>query len=714
MARDKQTLSRGKRRVAAGGSGGQRSKASAGVVMGASPRPAPAPSIHRARQRLSPQDFRNLITISSASIACFDFAEPISCASPEGDFVDLVFGVPSRCLEASLTFALGSGYAAVDQVLGRSLSQLLPQELGFGGLIRRWWHLSLSGQGFEVPLVGRDGSHLTVQAVVYGRIERENLSRLWVVLRDVTPQARAVQALSLAELHYRSLVERPGLLLIRIRPDGSHEYMSRHSQETLGISTAQLNSGPDSFLDLVHPDDLPHVRCLLESRQAGTRDVREAEVRLRLASGHYTWFALRQFPKLSPSGDVECFDLIAFDIQNQRELELKLAQLSKSAIVGQMSAGIAHDLNNHLTAIQSQLDRAGTMAQPGPVADALHAAQQAVRDCYRMGQQLLAVGRSGTPLQSAVRVASVAAQAVELIRPLIPSRIALEIIAHDDGLSVWADEAQLRQVIINLVLNARDAVPGAGRIQVEIRRVSASEVAVKGPASGAKSLVSLSVKDSGTGISAEDAARIFTPFFTTKRDHGGHGLGLSMVKALVEAQNGTIVFRSDATVGTTFIVLLPILGDEGAGKAVQSSERAGTNEKIEVIVAEDNGEIRRSLADSLSALGHRVEAVASGAELSQLMSRHPPGRRLLILDEFMPDQIGSEALPGLLRLNPELHVILMSGAPLISPAGQDAAARTTCLQKPFSLVELVDAVERLQQGRLVPCPGYGARSLTPA
>lgn len=661
-----------------------------------------ARSLSSARRHLSHDDFRNLITISSANIACFDFSPPINCSVSPSSFVKALFSTPSRCLESSLVFALSCGHPTVDSVIGLSLSELLPPQRGYTGVFRRWHESRLAGQGFEATVSSAQGEEITLHTVVYGRFEDEHLTRLWIVCRDITAQSRAVFALSQAELHYRSLVERPGLLLVRIRPDGSYEYMSRSTQELLGVSLEEVSAEPAAIRNLVHPDDLDKVRHILDARAARHAGVIETEHRLRLKGGEYHWFIVRQYPKVSPSGEVEYYDLLAFDVQKQREMESKLAQYSKSALLGQLSAGVAHDLNNHLTAIRCQLEVAQSVTEDNvPAQDALKGARRAVDDCHQMGQQLLTVGRGGAPKPAAVSVQELVTGALALARYVIPPRIVLHSSLGDPHARVWGDAVQLQQVLMNLLLNARDAIIGQGDITVTASLVSARGGIDTVAAGRFSTFVCISVRDTGSGISSEALGQLFSPFFSTKRDRGGNGLGLSMVKTIIEAQNGFISFSNEPTGGATFSVHLPLLASPECHAGTHKRSAACSAFPSRIVVAEDSDDIRNALVSCLSALGHSVAAVATGRELGEhlLSSGTPPD--LLILDEHLPDQIASESLSHIRRAHPSAKILIVSGEPAALAEISRTMPGIATLPKPFTLPELALKVSRLLAHEIV-------------
>ena len=522
------------------------------------------------RRRLSSQDFRSLVAISSADMVCFEFARPIPCSLNPQDLVERIYTTSSSCLEASLAFALARGFETVDDVIDLPLVQLLPRAHGYEELFRRWHGLSLSGQGFEVSLKTADGQDLIVQAVMYGKITDDHLTRVWLILRDVTAQTRTLQALS---------------------------------------------------------------------------------------------------------------------------------QYAKVALVGQFSAGMSHDLNNHLTAIRCQLEVATSLTPPdSPALESLSAALQAVDGCHHMGQQLMMVGRGGNFKPGPIKILQVIQDSLRLVRYLLPARISLHFDPTPDDITVWADAVQLQQAFINLILNARDAISAAGTIQIAWERVSYQHSSQASQASHASqslgSFVRISIADTGAGIAADVAPRIFDPFFSTKLERGGNGLGLSMIKSIVEAHDGSISFKSSAAGGTTFFVFLPIFPNQieaihvdDIHKSMQGSSSLGG---LDLVIAEDDDAIRSMLLSVLTSMGHRVVVVPNASSLRSYLGKRGITPHLILLDDTMPDECGSDLLPELIATYPELPIIMMSGSSEIKNLISSYGNRVKFLAKPFAIHELQD------------------------
>ncbi len=680
---------------------------------------------------LSPDDYRDLIHVSSARMACFDFLHPIFFSLSGPQFIEAVFSTPSHCVECSLPLVVSNGGATVGATIGRPLRDVLPRTLGYEILFERWHRLEGDGESFEVEVLERSGAQVVLQSVLYAKEGRESFSRLWCILRDVTVHSRAVMALANAERHYRSLVERPGLFLLRIRPDESYEYVSPALEEIIGRSVGALQKDPQLFETHIHPDDRPQYRTIFRAR--ATREIvpTEAQIRLLMKDGSYHSFFIRQSAMTSGRGlasktealsaDVQFFDLVAIDIQNHKELESEIERGARVALVGQLASGIAHDFNNHLMGILGQINLGLDLIEPRhPAHHAFDSAKNAVAACSHMTRQLINVGRGSSAAVREVAVNNIVLDAVALVGNLVPPSIDLSVSTNREPLVVLGDEVQLQQVVINLILNAKDAMTANGSIAVSVSKgcpsgavvsaVVSAEVSARVSARAPQRYARIAVKDSGPGMEPELVEELFRPFFTTKGSRGGSGLGLSMVKMIAEAHNGKVEVESTPGIGTTFAVFIPLqqgpsvkslerLSENAASEAVVSkSNRAVSTDSSPlmatrtVLIAEDDEVIRKMLESALTSLGCRVRAFANGTLLLDHLAQSNDGCDVIMVDDSMPRIRGLDMLEQLRSRLPEVHLILTSGDPTVAREPEISRYRVTFLAKPYPLAELVSAV----------------------
>jgi signal transduction histidine kinase len=668
---------------------------------------------------LSPEDYRDLIHVSSARMACFDFTQPISLNLTSTQFVEAVYATPSRCVECSAPFVTSNGALTVVDIVGRPLSDVLSRALGYETLFERWHRLKGSGESFEVEVLERSGALVVLQSVLYAKEGSESFSRLWCILRDVTVHSRAVMALANAERHYRSLVERPGLFLLRIRLDESYEYVSPALEEIIGQTIGALRKDPLLFQHHVHPDDLPHYDTILRARTIRSVTPIETQIRLRMKDETYHAFFVRQSAmttsralvteNVTTPSDVQFFDLVAIDIQNHKELEGEIERGARVALVGQLASGIAHDFNNHLMAILGQLNLGLELLEPKhPAHHAFDSAKSAVSACSHMTKQLINVGRGSSPAVREITLNNIVLDAVALVVNLVPASIELSVLTNREPLVALGDEVQLQQVVINLILNARDAMSSQGSIAVSVSESTQSD---KGAATDSmQRYARIAVKDSGPGMAPELVEKLFKPFFTTKGSRGGSGLGLSMVKMIVEAHNGRVEVESTPGAGSIFSVFIPLQ----QGLPIQSqiasinmnSPHAATphsNGAVSlntapliatrsVMIAEDDEIIRNMLQSALVSLGCSVRAFANGTLLLEHLARSENSCDVIIVDDSMPRIRGLDMLEQLRARFPDVHLILTSGDPTVAREPEIMRYGVTFLAKPYPLAELVSAV----------------------
>lgn len=646
----------------------------------------------RARHRLSQDDFRNLITVSSAAICCIELLQPVKCSLDEEAFVEALYAAPSRCLEASLTFALWAGHSTVDHVLGRSLSELLPREAGSPALFRRWRSLSLSTQGFEVELQCSPVWRRTCQSVVYGRISNERLTRIWVILRDITPQARSLKALSVAEKHYRSLVERPGFLFVRIRPDGTYEHMSTATQEALGVSLEEANVIPSTILKLVHPEDAARAQAFPDARKRSSPDILENEHRLRLRDGSYHWFHVQQLPKRNGDGDIDCYDLVAVDIEQQREMERRTERLASAAGLTDLFAGAIHDLNNFLAILDAQVRAAAAEARIEPTfLEPLKGASQVIASCQELVTQLLHAEPHGSDATKLLDVGAIVSATGLLLKHSIPKRITLKVAAVSSAFWVRGDAVRLQRAIINLALNARDVIEGVGEISIGVQCNEKGEVCV-------------SVQDSGPGVPADVAGKLFQPFFSTKVHAGAHGLGLPTAKSIVESFGGHVSFRNPAVGGAEFLISLPS-AEPPAEQHLYAPRQCLPNSEptcLTIFCVEDLGDLRANLLHTLSNLGHLPVAFPDAESLMSHLSVSQKTPDIFIIDQNLPGQSGSSLARQLREDLPSSAIVFTSGALVSHETIPDEDCRYVKLNKPFSTGDLKNSLLCALRGKAVP------------
>ncbi len=454
-------------------------------------------------------------------------------------------------------------------------------------------------------------------------------------------------------------------------------------QAALGYTSEELMAKP--FLEFIHPDDRAATEDALEQLRQGKR-ITAFENRYRAKDGAYHWLRWNA----TPSSDGQLIYAAAHDATEQRQLEEQLRQAQKLESVGRLAGGIAHDFNNLLTIINGYSALVLARMEEGRVRDSIIEIQKAGERAASLTQQLLAFSRKQVLQARPIDLNALIADAQKMIRRLIGEDIELtsELAA---GLGpVLADAAQLNQILLNLAVNARDAMPGGGKLTIRTENVRLDEASrASFPELEPGDYVLWSISDTGVGMDEHVKAHLFEPFFTTKPQGIGTGLGLSTVYGIVRQSRGWIGVVSEPGKGATFRILLPSAA--GGKPAPEAAFAPGTIRGCEtVLIAEDQTELRSFASQVLRENGYRVIEAGCGREALERAAESQGAIHLLLTDVIMPGMTGAELAKEFRALQPEAGVLLMSGY----PGGEE----TVDLRKPFTPEELLAAVRRALDG----------------
>jgi PAS domain S-box-containing protein len=380
------------------------------------------------------------------------------------------------------------------------------------------------------------------------------------------------------------------------------------------------------------------------------------------------------------------------DITHERALEAQLRQAHKLEAIGALAGGIAHDFNNILTPIISytelMLKRAHSASVEHAELTRILKASQRAADLVR---QIRAFSRQTDQEQKPLRLEELLREVLSLLQPTLPGSIHVALHVAEDVPPVLGNASQLHSVILNLCVNAVQAMPSGGRLTLALERVDAGAAPLLGPLPPAASLLSLTVRDTGIGMDESTQRRIFDPFFTTKDVGQGTGLGLSMVYGIVTQHGGCVQVQSRPGEGSEFRVFLP--ASDAMAPAVES--RPGTHPPpvltARILLVEDERQIRELAREALGAEGHRVTAAGTAEEALACLEQAQEPFELAIIDLSLPGRSGHELHEALHARRPRLAVILTSGDPGAVPAGP--VPDCLFLPKPYSLGELYRSVQ---------------------
>ncbi len=384
--------------------------------------------------------------------------------------------------------------------------------------------------------------------------------------------------------------------------------------------------------------------------------------------------------------------VIARDITERARIEERLREAQKIEAVGRLAGGIAHDFNNLLTAISSFGRFAlETVGHQHEVYSDLEEILSAAEKAEGLTRQLLAFSRKQAVAPKVFAIAELVSDMERMIQRLLREDVVLETELEQTPWNVRIDPTAMEQVLINLCVNARDAMPHGGRLKVAVSNEKVAAMPSIDIVAG--DYVRLSVADEGTGIDPEVLPRIFEPFYTTKEQGKGTGLGLSTCYGVVKQAGGHLDVQSEPGVGSTFYVYLPRVEDEAEPRAHPPAKTKPSDGTGRILVTEDNEQVRRLAARILERRGYEVDVVSNGAEALKLLARANRHFDLLLTDVIMPVMGGRELALQASQLQPDLKVVFMSGfaEDELAEGGQTISGELL-LAKPFTPPELLEHV----------------------
>ena len=552
-----------------------------------------------------------------------------------------------------------------------------------------------------IVISGLDDEQVALEAVrsgaqdylVKGRIEGHLLAR---VIRYAIERQRAEQRLRASEAMYRSLVANSPFGIQRVSPDGRVLSANPALVTMLGYGSEEELLGLDLARDvyLVPQERDVNVREVLAQGQATVESEwkRKDGTRIRARrSGR----AVRD-----ARGEVAYFDIVVEDVTQQRAMERQLAQALKMEAVGQLAGGVAHDFNNLLTVILGSADLLlETVAADSPDRAEIADIKQAAVRAATLTRQLLAFSRQQVLQPQVLDLNEVVSGMQKMLGRLIGEDIELRT-ALDPALgTVRADPGQMEQIVLNLAVNARDAMPDGGQLTIETSNadLDAGYVATHGPAIPGP-YVLLAVTDTGTGMDQTTQAHVFEPFFTTKEQGKGTGLGLATVYGIVKQSGGLIWLYSEPGQGATFKVYLPRLTAAVTAHVPNHAPHALKGTET-ILVVEDDKTVRSLTQRVLAGQGYTVLVAENGAAGLRLARGHAGAIDLLITDVVMPAMNGRELAKQFTEGHPQARVLFLSGY-----AGEAIARRgileagVNFLQKPFTIEALAQKVREVLDG----------------
>lgn len=567
---------------------------------------------------------------------------------------------------------------------------------------RQWWLaftgilvtlvLTLGIVSFVLPTLipGLGVNSIDTDLAVHALVGLILLFDLYVIFQQVQ-LFRARKQIAEREELFTLITENAADMIAVVDESGNRLYNSPSYQRLLGYSPEELRQ--TKGIEQVHPDDRQKViEAADDAKHSGVG--RSLEYRIRHKDGH--WVPLESTASVvkSSSGSVEKLVIVNRDITERKDLEKKLLLSQKLEAIGRLSGGVAHDFNNLLGVI---LGYAGELQKRIPPDDPYREAIDEIQNAGKRGasltQQLLAFSRKQVFEPQILDLKTIVAEAAKMLERLIGEDITLDVVPGRQIEAVKADRGQIERVILNLAVNARDAMPQGGKVTIETAEVELDETnQTLGRSLAPGPYVMLKVTDTGCGMDTELQSHIFEPFFTTKAQ--GTGLGLATVYGVVKQCGGDIAVESAPGKGATFKIYFPrvsetaekILAVEPSGKIIL--------ERRTVLLVEDERTLRKLTRKMLTEMGLTVLEAENGFQAIETAKRTETAIDLLLTDVVMPGMSGWALAETLSSLRPEMRVLFMSGYPdgVVARHGATEAG-ITILHKPFTREELTRRVE---------------------
>jgi len=516
-----------------------------------------------------------------------------------------------------------------------------------------------------------------------------------VILRDITQRKQAEEEIREKEERFRSMYEHAAVGIVQVGIDGNYLLVNPALCEMLGYSKTELLGLTPEWI--THPDDRARESALLKSLLSGERESYESEKRYVHRNGSTVWVSVTSSLVKDIAGRPLSRISIVQNITQRKRTEGELQQAQKMDAIGQLAGGVAHDFNNLLGVILGYSELAlAALTEKDPNFARVQEIEKSAKLGAALTKHLLAFSRKETIAIQVVDLKEIVVGIEPMLRRLLPEDI--EIVVHfpQEPCPVMADPSQLKQVLINLAVNAGDAMTKGGTITIDVRTVEIAEGDQQHASMKPGTCEMLTVSDTGSGMDAATLAHIFEPFFTTKPVGEGTGLGLATVYGIVRQSGGDVSVSSRPGEGSTFKVYLPRSSDAIAIKVVvgRNFQRLAGTETV--LLVDDSAPLRKLTMEVLSRNGYSVMEAVDGIQAWELSKNYTGVIHLLITDVVMPRMGGTQLAEQLLRERPDIAVIFLSGyAADKYPMPKHAPGRITAIEKPCAVDTLLQSVRRI-------------------
>ncbi|HYL82610.1 MAG TPA: PAS domain S-box protein [Candidatus Angelobacter sp.] len=580
-------------------------------------------------------------------------------------------------------FARMMGFKKAEELLGKSWREIYdPRDVT---LLEDKVRESLVQSGKwagQVSLRRRDGLRMPLEMSITAMAQ----GGIVCVARDIGERLASERARSETEAKYKMFIEQVAAVsyIAEVGMHGEWLYVSPQVETIFGYTPEEWLSSSGQWIRFVPEEDHPIIQAAEDGCFQGKRF--QAEYRLRRKDGQIIWVS--DTAVIVPGSDSHpLMEGIIVDITERRLLENQLQQARRMEAVGRLAGGVAHDFNNLLTIIKGYVELALNRSAGHPELEGnLRHISDASERAGALVQQLLAFSRKQVLKPKVLDLNGIVLSMDKLVRRLMSENIEMKTLVSKNIGTVRADPSQIEQVILNLIVNSRDAMPDGGKLVIQTGEVQLeAKLGQDETAVVPGRYITLSVSDTGVGISAETLPHIFEPFYSTKESSRGTGLGLSTVYGIVKQSGGHISVDSEPGRGTTFQVYLPRVGDAIPVPTASEKSKGSAKGHETILLVEDEPAVRELTRMVLAESGYSVISAANPEDAVRIAGNHGAEIHLLLTDVVMPGMSGHDLAKHLTAKHPYLRVLYMSGYAYDVFAEKDALEEGLAfLQKPFT------------------------------
>ena len=600
------------------------------------------------------------------------------------------------------------GYRAVE-LNGAAVQTLLPERLrnSHEGHLERYFHqpvVRTMGPGKNLVALRKDGDEVPVEISLSPLQEEGGVSALAIV-RDVTERESTQDKLQRSEDRYRSVVDAMAEGVVVQEGDGRISAWNASALRILGLTEDQImgRTSADPCWKAIHEDGSPFPGETHPSMVALRTGKRQSNVCMGVHRPHggITWVLINAEPILDSQAAIPRAVVTTFtDITERKKLEEELSQTQRLDAIGGLAGGIAHDFNNIVGVILGHCDlMAATSAKDEAASRHVDAIRKSANHAANFTRQLLAFSRKQVMRIESLDLNEVIRSLAEMLKRLIGENVELELNLATELVRVRADRGQIEQVLLNLLVNARDAMPKGGRLTIATANVELGEAVGGRTPVDTHAYAMFSVFDTGHGMDEKTVSRVFEPFFTTKEMGRGTGLGLSIIYGIVQQSNGHISVLSKPGQGTTFKVYLPRAEGtpEVETRTEGSPQKQAQGGSETILLVEDDEAVREMVLFILKTAGYKILTSGTAREALALCESHSGPIALLLSDVVLRGEMGGPTLAQkVASIRQGIKVLFMSGYSASFIAGSADSSRIgELIEKPFSSKELMKRVRQV-------------------